>query len=199
MRVVDEKIAKVTENGVETENETFDFDVIIYGTGFSASKFLFPMRIYGRDGTELRESWDVDPRAYLGVTLPNYPNFFCMYGPNTNIVVNGSIIFFSECEMHYISKCLRYLLEQRYATMDCKQTPFSEYNEKIDASNLKMAWGASNVNAWYKNANGRVTQNWPGSLVEFWHQMRELDPNDYEFERRQDEMVGTAGFEPATA
>ena len=117
------------------------------------------MRIYGRDGKELRETWDEDPRAYLGVTMPNYPNFFCLYGPNTNIVVNGSIIFFSECEMHYVSKCLRHLLEHGYAAMDCKIEPFKNYNEDIDAHSLKMAWGASKVNAWYKNANGRVTQS----------------------------------------
>ena len=200
VRVVQDPIERVNDSGVLTSSgEQFEFDVIIYGTGFSASKILFPMRIYGRDGKELRESWDQDPRAYLGVTMPNYPNFFCLYGPNTNIVVNGSIIFFSECEMHYVSKCLRHLIEHQYAAMDCKVEPFQKYNEEIDAESLKMAWGASKVNAWYKNAHGRVTQNWPGSLVEFWHQMRELDPNDYEFTRADDEkVVGTAGFEPAT-
>ena len=130
--------------------------------------------------------------------MPNYPNFFCLYGPNTNIVVNGSIIFFSECEMHYVSKCLRHLLEHGYAAMDCREEPFMDYNEEIDASSLKMAWGASKVNAWYKNANGRVTQNWPGSLVEFWHQMRELNPEDYEFSEAKQKVVGTAGLEPAT-
>lgn len=199
VRVVADPVDHISEAGLVTSSgETFDFDVIIYGTGFSASKILFPMRIYGRDGKELRETWDEDPRAYLGVTMPNYPNLFCLYGPNTNIVVNGSIIFFSECEMHYVSKCLRHLLENGYAAMDCKQEPFINYNEEIDAYSLKMAWGASKVNAWYKNAHGRVTQNWPGTLVEFWHQMRELDPNDYEFTRSDEKMVGTAGLEPAT-
>ncbi|MCE2405883.1 MAG: NAD(P)/FAD-dependent oxidoreductase [Pseudomonadales bacterium] len=199
VRVVDDQIECINETGLRTSTgEQFDFDVIIYGTGFSASKILFPMRIYGRDGTELREMWNEDPRAYLGVTMPNYPNFFCLYGPNTNIVVNGSIIFFSECEMHYVSKCLRHMLKHGYTAMDCKPNPFESYNEKIDESSLKMAWGASEVNAWYKNANGRVTQNWPGSLVEFWHQMRELNPDDYEFTLRAEKVVGTAGLEPAT-
>ncbi len=185
VRVVDDSIDRINETGLVTNTgEQFNLDVMIYGTGFSASKFLFPMRIYGRDGSELRTSWDEDPRAYLGVTVPNYPNLFCLYGPNTNLVVNGSIIFFSECEMLYVSNCVRHLIEQGYDAMECKTEPFLDYNRYIDAANLNMAWGASNVNAWYKNTHGRVTQCWPGSLVEFWQQLRELNPADYEFSRR---------------
>ena len=203
VRVVDAPIARINASGLLTEaNEQFDFDVIIYGTGFSANKFLYPMRIYGRNGRELRDSWNEDPRAYLGVVMPNYPNFFCLYGPNTNLVVNGSIIFFSECEVHYVTNCLRHLLDNKYATMECKAEPFETYNTFIDSANLKMAWGASEVNAWYKNAQGRITQCWPGSLVEFWQQLRELNPHDYVFTRRVEtrptKVVGTAGFEPAT-
>ena len=77
-------------------------DVLIYGTGFTASDFLMPMRIVGRDGIELHDKWKGDARAYLGVTLPGYPNLFLLYGPNTNIVVNGSITYFSECEVHHV-------------------------------------------------------------------------------------------------
>ena len=179
-----ESIKEINCNGLLTESgEQIDADVIIYGTGFSANQFLYPMKIYGADGTELRESWKSDPRAYLGITLPNYPNFFCLYGPNTNLVVNGSIIFFSECETHYIVECLKHLIENDYASMTCKEEPFLRYNEFIDEANLNMAWGASNVNAWYKNAEGRVTQCWPGSLVEFWQQLQEMNPDDYVFER----------------
>ena len=183
VQVITTPIQEINENGVITEDEqSFDTDVIIYGTGFRASKFLFPMEIYGANGEELRSSWDDDPRAYLGITTPNYPNLFFMYGPNTNIVVNGSIIFFSECETHYIMKCLRHLIENNLASMECKDKPFLAYNEFIDTSNQNMAWGASTVNAWYKNAQGRVTQNWPGSLVEFWHQTRDLEVEDYKFQ-----------------
>lgn len=203
VRVVDERIQRVNEQGIETETgEQHEFDVIIYGTGFSASKFLFPMEIYGRDGTELRSHWAEDPRAYLGVTTPNCPNLFFLYGPNTNLVVNSSIIFFSECEMRYVSNCLHHLIDNDYAAMECKPEPFQAYNEFIDDANRHMAWGASNVNAWYKNAAGRVTQCWPGTSLEFWQQLREINPDDYVFSRRSEagakKVVGTAGFEPAT-
>lgn len=182
VEVIAEKIEEINETGLKTEsNDQHDFDVIIYGTGFQAVKFLYPMKIYGKDGRELREHWGEDPRAYQGITLPNYPNFFTLYGPNTNIVVNGSIIFFSECEMLYVMNCIHHLLKHGNQTMECKNAPFQSYNEKIDSDNKNMAWGASNVNAWYKNAAGRVTQNWPGTLVEFWQQSKRMDPDDYIF------------------
>ena len=182
VEVITTPIERIVENGIRSEDGNLvEVDVVIYGTGFRASKFLFPMEIYGADGQELRASWQDDPRAYLGISTPNYPNLFFMYGPNTNIVVNGSIIFFSECETHYIMKCLRHLIENNLASMECKEKPFLAYNEYIDEANLNMAWGASSVNAWYKNESGRVTQNWPGTLVEFWHQTRELNPDDYRF------------------
>ncbi|MEM7768733.1 MAG: NAD(P)/FAD-dependent oxidoreductase, partial [Pseudomonadota bacterium] len=99
-------IAQVTETGVRTvEGAELAFDVLIYGTGFKASEFLIPMEIRGRGGVKLHDAWNGDARAYLGITMPEFPNFFMMYGPNTNIVVNGSIIFFSECEAHYILGC----------------------------------------------------------------------------------------------
>ena len=92
-----------------------DVDVLIYGTGFQASKFLTPMQVTGEGGVDLHEQWDGDARAYLGLTVPDFPNLFLMYGPNTNIVVNGSIIYFSECEAHYIAESVRLLLERGQA------------------------------------------------------------------------------------
>src|SRR5439155_13846011 len=138
-----------TVDGVEHE-----CDVLIYGTGFQASNFLIPMKVTGRGGVDLHERWNGDARAYLGITVPDYPNLFLLYGPNTNIVINGSIIYFSECEAHYIVECVRMLLERDAKSLDCKQDVHDEYNAKIDADNRMMAWGASTVNAWYKNDKG---------------------------------------------
>src|SRR5205085_10896472 len=132
-----------------------DVDVIIYGTGYQASNFLAPMRVIGRGGVDLHERWAGDARAYLGVTIPEFPNLFLLYGPNTNIVVNGSIIYFSECEVHYVVGCIRKLLETGVAAIDPKPEVHDAYNERIDAGNLTMAWGVSHVSTWYKNATGR--------------------------------------------
>ncbi len=179
VRMVTDPIKAITSDGIDTQSESHEFDVLIYGTGFHASRFLWPMEITGIDGTTLADHWQGEPRAYLGVTVPRYPNLFLMYGPNTNIVVNGSIIFFSECEMRYILGCIELLLKTDSAAMDCREDVHDAYNERIDKGNLEMAWGASDVNTWYKNESGRITQNWPFTLLEFWQQTREPDPADY--------------------
>jgi 4-hydroxyacetophenone monooxygenase len=170
----------ITPDGIRTVDGTErSFDVIVYGTGFQASNFLFPMKVTGRDGIEIHDRWDGDARAYLGITVPGFPNLFMLYGPNTNIVINGSIIFFTECEAHYIVESMRLLLEGGYGSLDVKPDVHDAYNAGIDEENRAMAWGASTVNTWYKNAKGRITQNWPYSLLEYWQRTRETNPDDY--------------------
>ncbi len=173
-------IGEITETGVRMADGTeHTFDVIIYGTGFAASQFLTPMCVYGREGAELHDVWDGEARAYLGMTIPGFPNLFLMYGPNTNIVINGSIIYFSELEARYITESVRMLLERGAASMDVRPEVHDEYNGRVDAANRKMAWGAASVNTWYKNASGRITQNWPFSLLEFWQWTRHPEPDDF--------------------
>ena len=182
--LITEQIDCITANGVRTSDGVeHEFDVLIYGTGFKASEFLFPMKVYGLDSVELHEQWADAPQAYKGVTVPGFPNLFCTYGPNTNIVVNGSIIFFSECEVRYILGCLALLLEKDAAYLDVKQDVCDAYNHWMNEGNAKMAWGQSNVNTWYKNASGKITQNWPGTLIEFWQQTRIADESDYWIKR----------------
>ena len=112
--------------------------------------------------------WAGDARAYLGMTAPGFPNFFMIYGPNTNIVVNGSIIFFSECAVRYILGCLKLMAETGAATLEVRQDVHDAFNAKVDAANAQMAWGAPQVTSWYKNDKGRVSQNWPFPLVDYW-------------------------------
>ena len=172
-----DRIERIVPEGIVTDDGTLhEFDVIIFGTGFQPSRFLTPMKVVGRGGVDLHEHWDGEARAYLGVSVPGFPNFFVLYGPNTNIVVNGSIIWFSECEVRYVMDCIRTVLAGGHRGLDVKAEVHDRYNEEIDAENLRMAWGVSKVNSWYKNANGRVTQNWPFPLLEFWKRTREVIP-----------------------
>jgi 4-hydroxyacetophenone monooxygenase len=173
-------IARITETGVMTsDGAEHPVDAIIFGTGFHASKFLRGIKVVGRGGVELHEQWDGDARAYLGMTAPGFPNFFSIYGPNTNIVVNGSIIFFSECAVRYIIGCLELLGETGATTLEVRPDVHDAFNAKIDAMNAKMAWGAPQVSSWYKNEKGRVSQNWPFPLVDYWRATLKPDPADF--------------------
>lgn len=182
--LVTDAISEITETGIVNADGTArDFDVIIYGTGFHASKFLEPMKIRGRGGADLHATWDGDPRAYLGMTTPGFPNLFMIYGPNTNIVVNGSIIFFSECSVRYIVGCLKLLAETGARSMEPKREVHDAFNTRVDAANALMAWGAPQVSSWYKNEKGRVTQNWPFALVDYWRATLAPDPRDFIIEK----------------
>lgn len=180
VQLLTDRIAQVTKTGIAlADGRVLDVDVIIYGTGFQASKFLWPMHIEGKSGVDIHDTWAGDARAYLGMTVPDYPNFFCIYGPNTNIVVNGSIIFFSECSVNYITGCIACMIDGDIATLECKKAVHDSYNVEVDAANAQMAWGSPKVNSWYKNASGRVTQNWPFPLVRYWERTRAPDMDDF--------------------
>jgi 4-hydroxyacetophenone monooxygenase len=174
-------IERIEPGGVRTSDGALhEVDVIVFGTGFQAADFLTPMRVVGRGGIDLHERWQGDARAYLGIVVPGFPNFFCLYGPNTNIVVNGSIIYYSECEVHYVVECIRLLLDEGAASLDCREAVHDAYNDRIDAANALRTWGFSKVRSWYKNSTGRTAQNWPFSVLEFWEQTRTPDPDDFD-------------------
>ncbi len=181
VQLVTDGVASIDETGIRMVDGTHhDVDVIIYGTGYQASNFLTPMRVVGRGGVDLHDRWAGDARAYLGVTIPDFPNFFVLYGPNTNIVVNGSIIYFSECGVRLVLGLVKTLLADNARAIGVKRDVHDRFNELVDAENRRMAWGWSTVNSWYKNAHGRVAQNWPFTLLEYWERTRQPDQQDYE-------------------
>ena len=182
VHLVTDPIAGVDSGGVLPRDGThLDADVIIYGTGYQASNFLTPMRVTGRDGADLHQQWGGDARAYLGVTIPGFPNLFCLYGPNTNIVINGSIVYFSECGVRLVLGLVRELATRRARAVEVDRTVHDRFNDEVDSENRRMAWGWSDVNSWYKNAHGRVAQNWPFTLLEYWQRTATPDPSEYEF------------------
>ena len=181
VHLVTDAIGHVDATGITmADGSHIDADVIIYGTGYQASNFLTPMKVTGRGGIDLHEQWNGDARAYLGVVVPGFPNLFCLYGPNTNIVINGSIIYFSECGVRYILGLLELMLSQHARAVEVKRDVHDRFNEAVDAENKRMAWGWSSVNSWYKNANGRVAQNWPFTLLEYWQRTKQPDRADFE-------------------
>ena len=181
VEVVSAPIRSIDATGVEMEDGSrHDCDALVYGTGFRASRFLAPVHVTGRDGADLNRIWDDDPRAYLGMAIPQFPNLFTMYGPNTNLVVHGgSMILFSELSTKLLLGILHRMLADEHVTVEVRQDVFEEYNERVDATNAVRAWGFSSVNSWYKNSKGRVTQNYPFSIFEYWHRTSRLEEDAF--------------------
>jgi 4-hydroxyacetophenone monooxygenase len=180
VRLVTAPIAHVDAAGVVTaDGEHHDADVIVYATGFDASNVLSSLELRGRSGQLLRERWGDSPRAYLGMTVPDFPNLFCLYGPNTNLAHGGSAIFHTECQVTYVTGCLRALLEQGWRAIECREDVHDEYNERVDAANERMPWGQGQVGNWFKNSTGRVVTNSPWRLVDYWAMTRQPNFSDY--------------------
>jgi 4-hydroxyacetophenone monooxygenase len=174
-------IEAITPTGVRTvDGVEHQADVLIYGTGFTASDFVAPMRVFGEEGVELNEEWGGDATAYLGITVPRFPNFFMLYGPNTNLVINGSILIMVECQVHYAVEAIGRLLRSGHRAMTCRRDVHERYAAQMEEDNAKMVWGVADVPTWYRNKNGRVTQNWPLDLHTYWSRTREPDLADYE-------------------
>ncbi len=163
---------------IDKEGVRHPTDAIVFATGFHASRMIYPMEVVGKGGQSLRDIWgDDNPRAYLGICVPGFPNLFLTYGPNTNLAHGGSIIFQSECQVHYILECLANLSETGDASMEISQKAHDAYNVELDAALGKMVWTHKGVTNWYQNQQGRVTTNSPWRLVEYWEMTRRIEPD----------------------
>ena len=179
--VVTTPIKGIREAGVETEDGVLhEADALVYSTGFDTNSFLTPMQVIGRGGQSLNELWARDgAEAYLGITHTGFPNFFMMYGPNTNLGHN-SIIVMIEAQARYILSCFDALSSRRARWLDVKDDVQRTYNEWIDERMKKMVWSAAD-RSWYKTEAGRVTNNWVGRTSEYRKMTRNVNPKDYEF------------------
>ncbi len=165
---------------VMTDGTVHQVDVIIMATGFQASKMLWPMEIAGRGGKTIRDVWgEDDPRAYLGVTVPGFPNLYLTYGPNTNLAHGGSIIFHTECQVRYIAQALRETIEHGYSTLEVRADVHDDYNRILDDACRSMVWSHPGVTSWYKNKHNRVTVTSPWTLLDYWKMTRTFDTADY--------------------
>lgn len=177
-------IEKIVPEGVVTKDgRTIELDILILATGFHAGKFLWPMEITGRDGAVLHDRWDggENPKAYLGITMPEFPNLFCLYGPNTNPVL-GSVIYMLECQTKYIMSCLREMLENGYRSIECRPEIQDEYYERLDTAMNTMVWRHPKVSSYYNNAQGRVITNVPWTMYQYWDMTRSVDLKEYTVE-----------------
>jgi 4-hydroxyacetophenone monooxygenase len=183
VELIASEVTQIDGNTIIAGNgERHDVDVIIYATGFNANKYLWPMTITGRNGTVLSEQWGDEPEAYLGITVPNFPNLFCLYGPATNLAFGGSLIFNGECQMRYVMSCLKQLLQQGKKSIEIKKEVHDDYNKRVQEEHAGLVWAHPSVRgSWYQNSSGRVTVLSPWKLLDYWAWTREADRSHYTF------------------
>lgn len=180
VELITDGIARITPGGVETnDGREHAADVLIYATGFETTSFLTPWKVAGRGGEVLNERWEREgAEAYLGITHSGYPNFFMMYGPNTNLGHN-SIIVMIEAQTRYILSCLNVLSHRGSAWLDVKPSVQESYNQWVQNRMKDMIWNSID-HSWYKR-DGKVTNNWVGRTTEYIKKTREVNTDDYEF------------------
>jgi cation diffusion facilitator CzcD-associated flavoprotein CzcO len=180
VEVVTDEVTEVLPDGVRTADGTVhEADVIIYGTGFAATEFLAPMRITGAGGVDLNDAWADGARAYYGICLPGFPNLGIVYGPNTNLG-GSSIINMMESQSRFIRQLVQ--AAARSGSIVVREETEKRYDAEIQERLAASVWGG--CSSWYRDEGGRVTTNWPGTVVEYKARTLDLDLDDFEVRAR---------------
>jgi 4-hydroxyacetophenone monooxygenase len=180
VELITESVAAETATGLRTAGgEEFEADVIVWASGFEAARFVSSLEIVGADGITLREVWDDDdPRAYLGVSVPGFPNLFMLGGPNS-FPGSGSFMFFMEVQMRYIRRLLNAMFKRDVATMAVSDEANDRYNDLVDRMHEKMVWTHKGMTTYQRNARGRVVFLTPFLNIEYWEMLAEPKLEDY--------------------
>lgn len=177
VELVTDPIARFDAEGIVTgDGCRRSYDVVIFGTGFDARSFLGGTTVSGRGGIDLREVWGDTPRAYSGLSIPSFPNMFLLYGPNTNLGHN-SVIGMIQVQQEHIIDAIDFADEAGAAAIEVRDDVAEQFDEEVVRRLSASAW-AANCNSWYKNAAGRVVNNWYGTVEEY-RQTAAFDPENY--------------------
>jgi 4-hydroxyacetophenone monooxygenase len=172
--LVTDRIAKIKPNGIEVEGGAeYPVDIIVYATGFKANDFLWPMEVRGRGGKRIEDLWGKDgARAYLGTMLPGFPNFFMLYGPNTNNFGGLQIVDFEEMVTRFALECFSGLITGRKRTIDVSLDAYWRYNDEVDRDEALMIYKDPRAHNYYKNDSGRSAANCPIDVRKIWTWLR---------------------------
>ena len=179
--LVTEAVTSVTATGVVTASGSpHEVDVLVWATGFEASRFVSSLEVVGRDGETLQQVWDGDDaRAYLGVSVPGFPNFFMVGGPNS-FPGSGSFMYFMEVQMRYIARLLADMVKTKALAIDVRKDVYDEYNELLDRTSLLTVWTHPGTNTYFRNSRGRLVFVSPFRNVEYWTRAGQSSIEDYE-------------------
>jgi cation diffusion facilitator CzcD-associated flavoprotein CzcO len=170
-------VTGMTERGLVCADGTaVDADVVIWCTGFTATEYLAPIEIRGRDGT-IREAWADGPEAYLGLVAPGFPNLFMAYGPNTNSLTN-TVIYLLERQAAYMRQAIEHLARTD-GPIDVRRSVHDTFNAEVQRRMGSTVF-TTGCPGWYTTDAGKVTQVWVGSHVEYGRRTERFDPAVFE-------------------
>jgi cyclohexanone monooxygenase len=196
VELVTDRIERFTPKGILTSSgEEHQVDVIVFATGFSATKYLSALEVTGVGGLRLHDEWSDGAEAYLGMTVAGFPNFFLLYGPNTN--GTQSVIYMIEAQVHYIMTAIARIRRHHYASMEVRRGAMEHYNDKIQASMGDTVW-ASGCNTYFVDENGKVRTQIPYRAHWYWLRTKVVRPDHYIW-RRLSARAGGSAERSATA
>jgi cation diffusion facilitator CzcD-associated flavoprotein CzcO len=179
VELVTERIGTVTATGIrDATGIEREADAIVLATGFASHDFVAPMEIAGSGGRTLAEEWGEVPRAYLGLTVPEFPNMFLLYGPNTN-GGSGSVVNTLECGIGHVLAALRELDRAEAARIELRRDAAERFDRELRAALAETVWhsGCSN---WYVDENGNDPSNWPWTWSTYRRRTAALEPGAYQ-------------------
>ncbi|KAH7087715.1 flavin-binding monooxygenase-like protein [Paraphoma chrysanthemicola] len=177
-------IRQITPTGIELADGTHhEHDMIILATGFRTIEFLHPIKVVGTNGRSLAQIWDKGAAALYGTTVPSLPNFGMFYGPNTNLGHN-SMVLMIEAQSRYLNTLVSAVLDARNRGTRIglmpKQDKTDAFNNEIQAVLQATSYGDPSCMSWYKNKEGRITNNWSGTAIEYQEVLSKVDWEDFE-------------------
>ncbi|GAC1333934.1 MAG: NAD(P)/FAD-dependent oxidoreductase [Bradyrhizobium sp.] len=181
VELVTDKIDHFARDGIVAADGTLrPADVIVISTGFKVTEMAARLNITGRGGKTLKQAWANDnPTAYLGLTVPDFPNLFVMLGPNSGPAHGGSVIFQSECQSRYISACLVEMIESGISAIDVRPEAHDRYVQEVDAEHEQLIWTHPGMTTYYRNKQGRVFSAMPWRFVDYWAITHDPDLSQY--------------------
>lgn len=162
--LVDSSVNKILRGGVvSARGDEYEADVIIMATGFKASQYLSTLKVIGRGGRLLADKWRDSAYAFLGMTVDEFPNFYMLYGPNTN---GGPILVHHELQADHIVADVRRLAKHGWRSLEVRESVVRKYNEVLQQRLSKTAWATSNN--YMKGPDGRIVTQWGDGMISFW-------------------------------
>jgi cation diffusion facilitator CzcD-associated flavoprotein CzcO len=176
--LVTDRIAQITPTGITTaDGAERPHDVLVLATGFSTHGFIAPMEITGSGGRTLAEAWQPTPRAYLGMSVPGFPNLFLLYGPNTN-GGTGSVIYTIEAGVNHVISALRELERARARRIEVDAARAEAFDRELRAALAGTVWHTG-CTSWYVDENGNDPSQWPWLWSAYRRRTENIEPGAY--------------------